>query len=177
MTIGRSSQALTERSESNGHLLVAITTLRVKIASWPRNHPTRRTPGRGIVRVGDERRRAGAPAQGSYQPRHRCHPERSRRSGRSRRDLLFRAITGDTALRVAHFFGTSPEFWLNLQSLYEIRLAERKSGKSIKTLPTLQRGTSRASLISEPLASHICHRQANVGYPRGIRQQHSGRER
>ena len=50
-----------------------------------------------------------------------------------------RAITGDTALRLAHFFGTTPEFWLNLQSLYEIRLAERKSGKSIKALPTLKR--------------------------------------
>ena len=35
-----------------------------------------------------------------------------------------RAITGDTALRLAHFFGTSAEFWLNLQSLYELRLAE-----------------------------------------------------
>ena len=50
-----------------------------------------------------------------------------------------RAITGDTALRLAHFFGTSPEFWLNLQSLYEIRLAQQKSGKSIKSLPTLRR--------------------------------------
>src|ERR1039457_7149478 len=50
-----------------------------------------------------------------------------------------RAITGDTALRLAHFFGTTPEFWLNLQSLYEIRLAQHKSGKSIKTLPTLHR--------------------------------------
>jgi addiction module HigA family antidote len=50
-----------------------------------------------------------------------------------------RAVTGDTALRLAHFFGTSPEFWLNLQSLYEIRLAQQKSGKSIKTLPTLRR--------------------------------------
>ena len=50
-----------------------------------------------------------------------------------------RAITGDTALRLAHFFGTSPEFWLNLQSLYEISLAQQKSGKSIKTLPTLRR--------------------------------------
>ena len=37
-----------------------------------------------------------------------------------------RAITGDTALRLGHFFGTSPEFWLNLQSLYELRLAERE---------------------------------------------------
>jgi len=50
-----------------------------------------------------------------------------------------RTITGDTALRLAHFFGTTAEFWLNLQGLYEIRLAERKSGKSIKALPTLKR--------------------------------------
>src|SRR5262252_5050828 len=52
-----------------------------------------------------------------------------------------RAITGDTALRLAHFFGTSAECWLNLQNLYELRLAERKSGKSIKQLPTLNRAT------------------------------------
>src|SRR5271170_5326205 len=50
-----------------------------------------------------------------------------------------RAITGDTALRLAHFFGTSPQFWLNLQSLYELRLAQEKAGKSIKALPTLKR--------------------------------------
>jgi len=50
-----------------------------------------------------------------------------------------RAITGDTALRLAHFFGTSAEFWLNLQSLYELRLAQNKAGKSIKDLPTLRR--------------------------------------
>jgi addiction module HigA family antidote len=50
-----------------------------------------------------------------------------------------RAITGDTALRLAHFFGTSAEFWLNLQSLYELRLAQEKAGRSIKALPTLKR--------------------------------------
>ena len=49
-----------------------------------------------------------------------------------------RAITGDTALRLAHFFGTSAEFWLNLQTLYELRLAEAKAGKAIKRLPTLR---------------------------------------
>jgi addiction module HigA family antidote len=49
-----------------------------------------------------------------------------------------RAVTGDTALRLAHFFGTSAEFWLNLQSYYELRLAEKKAGKSIKALPTLK---------------------------------------
>jgi antitoxin HigA-1 len=46
-----------------------------------------------------------------------------------------RAITGDTALRLAHFFGTSAEFWLHLQSLYEIRVAEQRSGKSIRACP------------------------------------------
>jgi addiction module HigA family antidote len=49
-----------------------------------------------------------------------------------------RSITGDTALRLAHFFGTSPEFWLNLQSLHELRGAQQKSGKAIKGLPTLK---------------------------------------
>jgi addiction module HigA family antidote len=50
-----------------------------------------------------------------------------------------RAITGDTALRLAHFFGTSAQFWLNLQSLYELRLAQQKVGKAIRALPTLRR--------------------------------------
>jgi addiction module HigA family antidote len=50
-----------------------------------------------------------------------------------------RAITGDTALRLAHFFGTSAQFWLNLQSLYELRIAEEKVGTAIKKLPTLKR--------------------------------------
>jgi len=49
-----------------------------------------------------------------------------------------RAITGDTALRLAHYFGSSAQFWLNLQSLYELRLAEQKAGKSIKALPRLR---------------------------------------
>ena len=49
-----------------------------------------------------------------------------------------RSITGDTALRLSHFFGTSPEFWLNLQSLYELRVAQKKSGKAIKGLPRLK---------------------------------------
>jgi antitoxin HigA-1 len=49
-----------------------------------------------------------------------------------------RAITGDTALRLAHFFGTSAEFWLNLQNLYELRLAQRRPGKTIKGLPKVK---------------------------------------
>ena len=48
-----------------------------------------------------------------------------------------RAITGDSALRLAHFFGTSAEFWLNVQKLYELRLAEQKTGAVIRRLPKL----------------------------------------
>jgi addiction module HigA family antidote len=48
-----------------------------------------------------------------------------------------RAVTGDTALRLAHFFGTSAEFWLNLQKIYELRLAEQQFGAAIKMLPRL----------------------------------------
>jgi addiction module HigA family antidote len=43
-----------------------------------------------------------------------------------------RGITADTALRLARCFGTSAEFWLNLQSLYDLRLAERVAGRKIE---------------------------------------------
>lgn len=46
-----------------------------------------------------------------------------------------RAITGDTALRLAHWFGSSPQFWMNLQGLYDVRLAEKEAGAEIKGLP------------------------------------------
>ena len=50
-----------------------------------------------------------------------------------------RSITGDSALRLGHFFGTSAQFWLNLQTLYELRIAQQKTGKAIKSLPRLKR--------------------------------------
>ena len=53
-----------------------------------------------------------------------------------------RAITADTALRLAHFFGTSAEFWINLQSIYDLRIAQQESGKIIQSLPTLKRMTA-----------------------------------
>jgi addiction module HigA family antidote len=42
-----------------------------------------------------------------------------------------RALTADTALRLAQYFGTSPEFWLNLQSAYELRRAQHECGARI----------------------------------------------
>jgi antitoxin HigA-1 len=47
-----------------------------------------------------------------------------------------RAITGDTALRLGHWLGMSPQFWLNLQSAYDLRMAERQAGAEVRTLPT-----------------------------------------
>jgi addiction module HigA family antidote len=46
-----------------------------------------------------------------------------------------RAVTGDTALRFGHWFGTEPQFWLNLQGAYEIRIAEERMGLEIARLP------------------------------------------
>ena len=51
-----------------------------------------------------------------------------------------RAITSDTALRLAYFFGTSASFWLNLQNQYDLKIAREKVGNAIKELPTVKRG-------------------------------------
>lgn len=47
-----------------------------------------------------------------------------------------RSISADTALRLGHWFGSSAEFWLNLQKIYELRLAEQQVGTEISKLPT-----------------------------------------
>ena len=42
-----------------------------------------------------------------------------------------RAVTPDTALRLARYFGTTPQFWLNLQTSYDLRMTEREVGPKI----------------------------------------------
>lgn len=59
-----------------------------------------------------------------------------------------RAITADTALRLAQFFGTSPEMWIGLQSDYDLRTARRSTGLQIQTrvralAPSAKRRISR----------------------------------
>ena len=64
-----------------------------------------------------------------------------------------RSVTGDTALRFGHFFHTSPQFWLNLQAIYDLRIAQQKFGDAIRSLPTLPRGVreaARAIIRSRP---------------------------
>lgn len=47
-----------------------------------------------------------------------------------------RGITGDSALRLAHWFGDTPHFWMSLQVQYDLQLAEDESGHAIRALPT-----------------------------------------
>ncbi len=46
-----------------------------------------------------------------------------------------RNVTADTALRLARYFGMSPDFWMNLQSAYELDLARQHVGKAIQRIP------------------------------------------
>src|SRR5690606_33776567 len=43
-----------------------------------------------------------------------------------------RGVTADTALRLARYFDTTPQFWLNLQTAYDLRLAEQSAGGAIE---------------------------------------------
>jgi antitoxin HigA-1 len=61
-----------------------------------------------------------------------------------------RGITGDTALRLGHWFGTSAQFWLNLQTAFEIRVAEQQVGREIERLPTRPAGPGAAQSKQPP---------------------------
>lgn len=45
-----------------------------------------------------------------------------------------RGITGDTALRLAHYFGTSADLWMGLQTEHDLRVADRQKGAEIRRL-------------------------------------------
>jgi addiction module HigA family antidote len=45
-----------------------------------------------------------------------------------------RSVTADTALRLSRFFGTSPDFWMNLQAMHDLTEAKAKSGPEIERL-------------------------------------------
>jgi antitoxin HigA-1 len=55
-----------------------------------------------------------------------------------------RNVTADTALRLAQYFGISADFWMNLQSAYELDLARQQSGKAIQRIP------KRSDTATEP---------------------------
>ena len=47
-----------------------------------------------------------------------------------------RSVTGDTALRLGHWFGVDPQFWLNLQAQFDLAAADRRVGEAVEQLPT-----------------------------------------
>lgn len=70
-----------------------------------------------------------------------------RRSWRNRVTQIIlgtRAVTGDTALRLGHWFQTSAQFWLNLQAAYDLRVAAEEVGGEVEALPTKPRARAEA---------------------------------
>lgn len=65
-----------------------------------------------------------------------------------------RGITGDTALRLGHFFNTSPEFWLNLQKLYDLRMAEQTKGHEVARLPKFDAAAWQKRSSTDQLELH-----------------------
>ena len=62
-----------------------------------------------------------------------------------------RSVTADTALRLAHWFGSSADFWMNLQKIYDLRGAERSLAK---TLPRLKRlNLTKQGIKADPAAT------------------------
>ncbi len=59
-----------------------------------------------------------------------------------------RAISADTALRLARYFGTTPDLWMNLQKTYELDLARQQLGKAIRHIP--QRPATLAPIAARP---------------------------
>jgi len=59
-----------------------------------------------------------------------------------------------------NLFGTSAEFWLHLQKLYELRVAERESGKAVKALPTLADRRNRSRTGRQGLDIMVRHGEA-----------------
>jgi len=64
-----------------------------------------------------------------------------------------RSITADTALRLGKWIGNSPDFWLNLQKSYELRLAEQQAGQEIARI------TPRQPVYQDALVAH--HRDSD----------------
>ena len=50
-----------------------------------------------------------------------------------------RSISADTALRLAHYFGTTPDFWMNLQQRFDLDLARQALGATLRRIPQRER--------------------------------------
>lgn len=74
-----------------------------------------------------------------------------------------RAITGDTALRLAHWFSNTPEYWMTLQARYELEIAKTEAGSEIDDLPTrLHRRVQRAKNPTKFVQGRAARKEKSV---------------
>lgn len=87
-----------------------------------------------------------------------------------------RSITGDTALRLGHWFRTDPQFWMNLQTRFELVAAQKESGKIIQKLPTRPAERRAAARLGYPFVLGGAY-SGRLGHPRMVlrcRERHAG---
>ncbi|MCY4194704.1 MAG: HigA family addiction module antitoxin [bacterium] len=60
-----------------------------------------------------------------------------------------RSVTGDTALRLGHWFGVEPEFWMNLQAQHDLAVASQETSEAVEDLPTARRIAWRGLVNNE----------------------------
>jgi len=83
-----------------------------------------------------------------------------------------RGVTADTALRLARFFGTSPELWLGLQGEYDLRMARRDVGGHIQSriIPLKRAAVGYQETVAKPSEAQVRESAAAYGSPRGDRR-------
>ena len=78
-----------------------------------------------------------------------------------------RSVTGDTALRFGHWFGVEPQFWMNLQSQFDLVMAEEKAGAAVRGLPTARAAMDTHAPTGDregtPILRRIRLRHENIG--------------
>ena len=72
-----------------------------------------------------------------------------------------RAITADTALRLARYFGNSPSYWMHLQAEYDLERAHEKIGIGLGIIQALYMNTDRLNNI-EPTTSNTLPTEKNI---------------
>jgi len=79
---------------------------------------------------------------------HGTHPHSPRRDPGRRVGRDKRNVTADTALRLSQYFGMSADFWMNLQSTYELDLARQQVGDSIQRIPQRHHASTKPQPVA-----------------------------
>ncbi|MEQ8656378.1 MAG: HigA family addiction module antitoxin [Hyphomicrobiales bacterium] len=66
-----------------------------------------------------------------------------------------RSVTADTALRIAHWFGMEPAFWMNLQAQFDLVMADKEFGQRVRQLPTKASDTALSGKPAPETGSRV----------------------